>query len=46
MASQSIRMWNTLKSKKAIIDTIMGDNKLTDGEILEIMTDKMLEDEG
>jgi len=38
----STRMWNVLKNKKDIISTIMGDAKLSDDEILEIMIDKML----
>ena len=38
----STRMWNVLKNKKDIISTIMGDAKLSEDEILEIMIEKML----
>ncbi len=41
----SIRMWDTLKSKKEIIATIMGDKTLTEEEIIEMMTEKMLEND-
>lgn len=38
----STRMWETLSTKKDIISTIIGDNKLSDEEIIEIMTDKLI----
>ncbi len=39
----STRMWETLINKKDVIATIMGDKKLSDEEIIEIMTDKLIE---
>lgn len=38
----SIRMWDVLNSKKSIIDQIMGDNKLSEAEILEKLTDEII----
>ena len=38
----STRMWNVLRNKKDIISTIMGDTKLSDDEMLEMLMDKML----
>jgi len=40
----SIRMWNILNNKKDIISTIMGDKKLTEEEITEIMTNKLMDE--
>lgn len=40
----STRMWETLKTKKDIIDVIMGDNQLSEDEFIEIMTDKLIEE--
>lgn len=37
----STRMWETLRTKKDIISTIIGDKQLSDEEIIEIMTDKL-----
>ena len=43
----STRMWETLRTKKDIISTIIGDSQLSDEEIIEIMTDKLInEDNG
>jgi SNF2 family DNA or RNA helicase len=42
----STRMWDTLRAKQDVISTIMGDKKLSEEEIIEIMTDKMMEDHG
>lgn len=41
----SIRMWETLKTKTDIISTIMGEKKLSDAEIIELMTEKLIFDE-
>lgn len=41
----STRMWETLRNKKDIISTIMGDTKLSDEEIIEIMTDKLINED-
>jgi SWI/SNF-related matrix-associated actin-dependent regulator 1 of chromatin subfamily A len=41
----STRMWETLRNKKDIISTIMGDKKLSDEEIIEIMTDKLINED-
>ena len=38
----STRMWETLKNKKDIISTIIGDKKLTDEEIIEIITEELI----
>jgi hypothetical protein len=38
-------MWETLRNKKDIISTIMGDKKLSDEEIIEIMTDKLINED-
>jgi SWI/SNF-related matrix-associated actin-dependent regulator 1 of chromatin subfamily A len=38
----STRMWETLRTKKDIISTIIGDKQLSDEEIIEIMTDKLI----
>jgi hypothetical protein len=35
-------MWETLKNKKDIISTIIGDKKLTDEEIIEIITEELI----
>jgi hypothetical protein len=35
-------MWETLKNKKDIIDTIMGDNKLTEEEITINLMDEIM----
>jgi SWI/SNF-related matrix-associated actin-dependent regulator of chromatin subfamily A-like protein 1 len=37
----SIRMWETLRNKKDIISSIIGDKKISDEEIIELMTDKL-----
>lgn len=42
----STRMLSTLKTKQDVISIIMGDKKLTEEEIIEIMTDKMMEENG
>lgn len=39
----STRMWETLKNKKDVILTIMGEKKLTDDEITEILIDNLYE---
>jgi SWI/SNF-related matrix-associated actin-dependent regulator 1 of chromatin subfamily A len=39
----SVRMWETLRNKKEVISTIMGDKKLSDEEITQIMTNKLIE---
>jgi SWI/SNF-related matrix-associated actin-dependent regulator 1 of chromatin subfamily A len=41
----STRMWETLRNKKDIISTIMGDKQLSDEEIIEIMTDKLINED-
>lgn len=41
----STRMWDVLRNKKDVISTIIGDKKLTEEEIIEIMTDKLIEEE-
>ena len=41
----STRMWNILNSKKDIISTIIGDKKLSEEELLEIMTDKLINED-
>ena len=41
----STRMWDVLRTKKDIIATIIGDTKLSDEEIIEIMTDKLINEE-
>ncbi len=38
----SIRMWETLKYKAGIIAKIIGDKQLSEVEILEIMTDNLM----
>jgi SWI/SNF-related matrix-associated actin-dependent regulator 1 of chromatin subfamily A len=43
--SISTRMWDMLKSKKDIISTIIGDNKLTEDEITAMMVDKLIDEE-
>jgi SWI/SNF-related matrix-associated actin-dependent regulator 1 of chromatin subfamily A len=40
----STRMWEVLRNKKDIISTIIGDKKLTEEEIIEIMTDKLIDE--
>jgi SWI/SNF-related matrix-associated actin-dependent regulator 1 of chromatin subfamily A len=42
----STRMWDVLRNKKDIISTIMGDTKLTDNEVLELLMDKFLLENG
>ena len=42
MDTISVRMWETLKNKKDIIDTIMGDNKLSDEEITINLMDEIM----
>ena len=42
MGTISVRMWETLKNKKDIIDTIMGDNKLSDEEITINLMDEIM----
>lgn len=37
----STRMWNMLNSKKDIISTIMGEKKLTDDEITQLLLDEL-----
>jgi len=41
----STRMWETLRTKKDIISTIIGDSQLSDEEIIEIMTDKLIDED-
>ena len=41
----SIRMWSVLRTKKDVISTIIGDKKLTEEEIIEIMTEKLIEED-
>jgi len=43
--SISTRMWDMLKSKKDVISTIIGDNKLTEDEITAMMVDKLINEE-
>ena len=38
----STRMWETVRSKKDIIATIMGDNKLSDEEMIALMTEQLM----
>lgn len=40
----STRMWSVLRTKKDVISTIIGDKKLTEEEIIEIMTEKLIEE--
>ncbi len=40
----STRMWETVRNKKNVIATIMGDNKLTDEEIIAIMTEELMKE--
>lgn len=40
----SIRMLDVVRNKKNIISTIIGDKKLTEEEIITIMTDKLIEE--
>lgn len=40
----STRMWDTLRNKKEVIDTILGNKSLTDNEITEIITQLILEE--
>lgn len=40
----STRMWNMLNTKKDIINTIMGENKLTDDEITTLLVDELIND--
>jgi SNF2 family DNA or RNA helicase len=40
----SVRMWGTLKKKKDIIDTIMGQKEINDEATIEAMLDKIIED--
>jgi len=42
MDTISVRMWETLKNKKDVIDTIMGDNKLTEEEITISLMDNII----
>lgn len=43
----STRMWDVLREKKDIISTIIGDRKLSEEEIIEIMTENLInEDNG
>lgn len=39
----STRMWETLKYKTDVISQIMGDKKISDEELIELMTDKLIE---
>jgi SWI/SNF-related matrix-associated actin-dependent regulator 1 of chromatin subfamily A len=43
--SISIRMWEMLNHKKDIINTILGENKLTEQEITEMIIDKLINNE-
>lgn len=38
----STRMWNMLNTKKDIINTIMGENKLSDDEITALLVDELI----
>lgn len=38
----STRMWNMLNTKKDIINTIMGENKLTEDEITALLVDELM----
>lgn len=38
----STRMWNMLNTKKDIINTIMGENKLTDDEITTLLVEELM----
>jgi SWI/SNF-related matrix-associated actin-dependent regulator 1 of chromatin subfamily A len=38
----STRMWETVRNKKDIIATIMGDNKLSDEEMIALMTEQLM----
>jgi intein/homing endonuclease len=42
MDTISVRMWETLKNKKDVIDTIMGDNKLTEEQITINLMDEIM----
>jgi SWI/SNF-related matrix-associated actin-dependent regulator 1 of chromatin subfamily A len=41
----SIRMWEVLKYKSDVIATIIGDKQLSEAEILEIMTDNLINEQ-
>lgn len=41
----SIRMWEVLKYKAEVIATIIGDKQLSEAEILEIMTDNLINEQ-
>ena len=38
----SIRMWNTVRSKKDVISTIMGDQKLSEEELTDIIMENLM----
>ena len=42
----SIRMWETLKYKTDVISIIIGDKQLSEEEIIELMTDKLMDENG
>jgi SWI/SNF-related matrix-associated actin-dependent regulator 1 of chromatin subfamily A len=41
----STRMWRTLKYKKDVIDTIMGDKDFDEEKIIDMMVEEMLNEE-
>ena len=41
----STRMWEVLRTKKDIIATIIGDKKMSEEELLEIMTEKLIDED-
>jgi SWI/SNF-related matrix-associated actin-dependent regulator 1 of chromatin subfamily A len=45
MDTISVRMWETLKNKKDVIDIIMGDNKLSEEEITIKLMDNIIDNE-
>ena len=42
----SIRMWNTLMEKKDIIATIIGEKEFDDEQVIELMMDELLKENG
>lgn len=40
----SIRMWETLKNKKEVINTILGDKKYSENEVIELLMDNILKE--
>ena len=40
----SIRMWNMLNNKKDVISTIIGDKKMSEEELIAIMTERLMDE--